>query len=51
MSGRSWKVLGLRAPGIELLGDLQFAGNMGWQHFRAPDGTILELSWDRRLTA
>jgi catechol 2,3-dioxygenase-like lactoylglutathione lyase family enzyme len=30
--------------GVEFLGDMQSADGNFWQHFRAPDGTILEIS-------
>jgi catechol 2,3-dioxygenase-like lactoylglutathione lyase family enzyme len=40
-----------RAPGVELLGDLQVHGDGAWQHFRAPDGTVFELTWNERLSA
>jgi catechol 2,3-dioxygenase-like lactoylglutathione lyase family enzyme len=36
-----------RAPGVELLGDLQVAPDgYAWQHFRAPDGHVYELTAD-----
>jgi catechol 2,3-dioxygenase-like lactoylglutathione lyase family enzyme len=35
------------APGVELLGDLQVMENgYAWQHFRAPDGHVYELTFD-----
>jgi len=36
-----------RAPGVELLGELREApGGYAWQHFRAPDGHVYELTAD-----
>jgi catechol 2,3-dioxygenase-like lactoylglutathione lyase family enzyme len=29
--------------GIEFIGEIQTADGVSWQHFRSPDGTILEL--------
>ncbi|HTR12909.1 MAG TPA: VOC family protein [Roseiarcus sp.] len=29
--------------GIEFIGETQRAGGIAWRHFRAPDGTILEI--------
>jgi catechol 2,3-dioxygenase-like lactoylglutathione lyase family enzyme len=35
------------APGVELLGDLQaLEDGYAWQHFRAPDGHVYELTFD-----
>jgi catechol 2,3-dioxygenase-like lactoylglutathione lyase family enzyme len=35
------------APGVELLGDVQVLENgYAWQHFRAPDGYVYELTFD-----
>jgi catechol 2,3-dioxygenase-like lactoylglutathione lyase family enzyme len=35
------------APGVELLGDLQVLENgYAWQHFKAPDGYVYELTYD-----
>jgi predicted enzyme related to lactoylglutathione lyase len=37
----------LRAAGLELLGERQVGGDgYFWQHFRAPDGKVLELVCD-----
>src|SRR4051794_12083095 len=34
-------------PGVELLGDLRVVeGGYAWQHFRAPDGHVYELTAD-----
>jgi catechol 2,3-dioxygenase-like lactoylglutathione lyase family enzyme len=30
--------------GIAFIGDVQSAGRKSWQHFYAPDGTVLEIS-------
>jgi len=39
----------MRAPGVELLGDLQvLADGYAWQHFRAPDGHVYEITAERR---
>jgi len=36
-----------RAPGVELLGELQETPDgYAWQHFRAPDGNVYELTAD-----
>jgi catechol 2,3-dioxygenase-like lactoylglutathione lyase family enzyme len=36
-----------RIPGVELLGDLRIeADGYAWQHFRAPDGHVYELTAD-----
>lgn len=36
-----------RTPGVELLGDLRTTDSgYGWQHFRAPDGRVYELTQD-----
>jgi catechol 2,3-dioxygenase-like lactoylglutathione lyase family enzyme len=36
-----------RAPGVELLGDLRIMPDgYAWQHFRAPDGHVYELTAD-----
>jgi hypothetical protein len=35
----------MRTPGVELLGDLQIVANgYAWQHFRAPDSHVYELT-------
>ena len=35
------------APGVELLGELNvMPGGYAWQHFRAPDGLVYELTAD-----
>jgi hypothetical protein len=35
------------APGVELLGDLRvLPDGYAWQHFRAPDGRVYELTAD-----
>ena len=39
-----------KADGVELLGPLQGNGGMKWQHFRAPNGVVFELTWDERVT-
>jgi hypothetical protein len=37
----------IRTPGVELLGDLQvMADGYAWQHFRAPDGHVYEITAD-----
>jgi catechol 2,3-dioxygenase-like lactoylglutathione lyase family enzyme len=36
-----------RTPGVELLGELRvLPGGYAWQHFRAPDGHVYELTAD-----
>src|SRR3954447_17731243 len=36
-----------RTPGVELLGELRVVeGGYSWQHFRAPDGHVYELTAD-----
>src|SRR3954452_15484287 len=36
-----------RTPGVELLGDLRvMADGYAWQHFRAPDGHVYDLTAD-----
>jgi hypothetical protein len=30
--------------GVNFIGEAQYAGGAGWQHFHCPDGTILEIS-------
>jgi hypothetical protein len=36
-----------RTPNVELLGELQvLPGGYAWQHFRAPDGNVYELTAD-----
>jgi hypothetical protein len=36
-----------QAPGVELLGELNvMPGGYAWQHFRAPDGLVYELTAD-----
>lgn len=37
----------MEAAGIEFIGPIQHAGNMSWNHFRAPDGTVFEISSKR----
>ena len=38
-----------RAPGVELLGDLrEMPDGYAWQHFRAPDGHVYEVTADPR---
>jgi catechol 2,3-dioxygenase-like lactoylglutathione lyase family enzyme len=32
------------ASGVKFIGDLQHADGVSWQHFYAPDGTVLEIS-------
>jgi catechol 2,3-dioxygenase-like lactoylglutathione lyase family enzyme len=32
------------ASGVKFIGDVQHADGVSWQHFYAPDGTVLELS-------
>ena len=32
------------AAGVRLIGDVQHADGVSWQHFHAPDGTVPELS-------
>ena len=34
----------LRQAGVELLGEIQHGGGLAWQHFRAPDGYIWEIT-------
>ena len=37
----------MRTPGVELLGDLQLMSDgYAWQHFRAPDGHVYEITAD-----
>lgn len=31
------------AAGVEFIGAVQHANGMSWQHFRCPDGTVLEI--------
>ena len=31
------------AAGVKFIGDAQHAGDVSWQHFYAPDGTVLEI--------
>jgi hypothetical protein len=31
------------AAGVEFIGAVQHAGGRSWQHFRCPDGTVLEI--------
>jgi hypothetical protein len=33
----------MRAAGVEFIGAVQHAGGTSWQHFRCPDGTVLEI--------
>jgi hypothetical protein len=41
-----------RATGVELLGDLRLLPDgYGWQHFRAPDGHVYELTADPTTAA
>jgi catechol 2,3-dioxygenase-like lactoylglutathione lyase family enzyme len=41
-----------RTPGVELLGDLRGTpGGYAWQHFRAPDGHVYELTADPSAAA
>jgi catechol 2,3-dioxygenase-like lactoylglutathione lyase family enzyme len=41
-----------RTPGVELLGDLRvLSDGYAWQHFRAPDGHIYELTADPSAAA
>ena len=34
----------MEAAGIEIIGPIQHAGKTSWSHFRAPDGTVFEIS-------
>ena len=34
----------MEAVGIEFIGPIQHAGKTSWNHFRAPDGTVFEIS-------
>ena len=34
----------MEAAGIEFIGPIQRAGQTSWNHFRAPDGTVFEIS-------
>ena len=34
----------MEAAGIEFIGSIQRAGKTSWNHFRAPDGTVFEIS-------
>jgi catechol 2,3-dioxygenase-like lactoylglutathione lyase family enzyme len=34
----------MEAAGIEFMGPIQRAGTTSWNHFRAPDGTVFEIS-------
>jgi catechol 2,3-dioxygenase-like lactoylglutathione lyase family enzyme len=34
----------MEAAGIEFIGPIQHAGKTRWIHFRAPDGTVFEIS-------
>ena len=34
----------MEAAGIEFIGPIQRAGTTSWNHFRAPDGTVFEIS-------
>ena len=34
----------MEAAGIEFLGPIQRSGGASWNHFKAPDGTIFEIS-------
>ena len=31
------------SAGVEFIGAIQHANGMSWQHFRCPDGTVLEI--------
>ena len=31
------------AAGVDFIGDIQHADGVSWQHFRCPDGTVLEI--------
>jgi hypothetical protein len=36
-----------RMPNVELLGEIRrLPTGYAWQHFRAPDGNVYELTWD-----
>ena len=35
-----WAML---AAGVNFIGDVQHADGVSWQHFRCPDGTVLEI--------
>jgi catechol 2,3-dioxygenase-like lactoylglutathione lyase family enzyme len=32
------------AAGVKFIGDVQHANGVSWQHFHAPDGTVLEIA-------
>ncbi len=34
----------MEAAGIEFIGPIQRAGGTSWNHFKAPDGTVFEIS-------
>jgi glyoxylase I family protein len=34
----------LQAAGVELIGEVESEGDYAWQHFRAPDGNIYEIT-------
>ncbi len=34
----------MEAAGIEFISPIQHAGKTSWSHFRAPDGTVFEIS-------
>jgi catechol 2,3-dioxygenase-like lactoylglutathione lyase family enzyme len=34
----------MEAAGIKFIGPIQHAGKTSWNHFRAPDGTVFEIS-------
>jgi catechol 2,3-dioxygenase-like lactoylglutathione lyase family enzyme len=34
----------MEAAGIEFIGPIQRAGSTSWNHFKAPDGTVFEIS-------
>ena len=31
------------AAGVEFIGEVQVAGGIGWNHYRAPDGNVYEI--------
>jgi catechol 2,3-dioxygenase-like lactoylglutathione lyase family enzyme len=39
--GARWAMM---KAGVSFIGEAQYADGVGWQHFRCPDGTILEIS-------
>lgn len=36
--------IAMEAAGIEFIGPIQRDGSTSWNHFRAPDGTVFEIS-------